>query len=127
MENNMLPCAFGSCHNTGKKAAQLALPFGGNLAEITVGKPSCEVPAMPLVDASGGDAALKNSWLYHKLAGPVDGSANLIAEPSWGEPGSCGQMSGFGVRMPVSAGSDGVGEAKLAIIKEWICAGAPAM
>jgi hypothetical protein len=34
-------------------------------------------------------------------------------------------MSGFGVRMPVSSGADGVGDAKLAIIREWICAGAP--
>lgn len=122
--SSSLPCAFGSCHNMGKKAAMLVLGFGGNLTEL-VGKKSCEVPTMDLVSAQGGDAALKNSWLYNKLAAPVDGSASLIPDPAWGTPGQCGQMGDFGMRMPISGGADGVGDAKLAIAKEWICAGAP--
>ena len=122
--NPMLPCAFGSCHNASKKAAQLSLVVGTNLAEL-VGKPSCESPNLKLVEPGGTDAALAKSWLYQKLAAPVDGSASLIADPAWGTPGSCGQMGDFGMRMPISGGADGVGEAKLAVIREWICAGAP--
>ena len=123
--NPNLPCAFGSCHNMGKKAAQLALPLGGNLIEALVNKPSCEAPNLKLVEPGGGDAALKKSWLYMKLAAPVDGNAALIPDPAWGTPGQCGQMEGFGARMPISSGADGVGEAKLAVAREWICAGAP--
>lgn len=123
--NAMLPCAFGSCHNSSKKAAQLSLVFGTNLAEL-VGKPSCESPNLKLVEPGGGDAALTKSWLYQKLAAPVDGSGSLITQPEWGAPGQCGQQGGdFGMRMPISGGPDGVGEAKLAVMKEWICAGAP--
>ncbi|HET8932937.1 MAG TPA: hypothetical protein VFN67_05840 [Polyangiales bacterium] len=120
----MLPCAFGSCHNASKKAAQLQLTVGMNLAEL-VGKQSCESPNLKLVEAGGGDAALAKSWLYQKLAAPVDGSAALVPDPAWGMPGQCGQMGDFGMRMPISGGPDGVGEAKLAVMKEWICAGAP--
>jgi hypothetical protein len=122
----MLPCAFGSCHNASKKAAQLQLTVGTSLAEL-VGKPSCEVPAMSLVQGGGGDTALAKSWLYQKLAAPVDGSASLVVDPSWGTPGQCGQMGDFGMRMPLAGGAEGVGEAKLNAIKEWICAGAPSM
>jgi hypothetical protein len=127
MESSNLPCAFGSCHNASKKVAGLELVFGGSLTDL-VGKASCQAPNLKLVEAGGGDAALKNSWLYLKLAAPVDGSANLIADPSWGTANpACGQTSGdFGVRMPFSAGADGIGPEKLAVIKEWICAGAPA-
>lgn len=120
----MLPCAFGSCHNASKKAAQLSLVVGTNLAEL-VGKPSCESPNLKLVEAGGGDAALAKSWLYQKLAAPVDGSAALVPDPAWGTPGQCGQMGDFGMRMPLAGGAEGVGEAKLNAMKEWICAGAP--
>ena len=126
-ETSNLPCAFGSCHNASKKVAGLELVFGGKLTDL-VGKASCQAPNLKLVEPGGGDAALKKSWLYLKLAAPVDGSANLIPDPTWGTANNtCGQTSGdFGVRMPFSAGSDGIGPEKLAVIREWICAGAPA-
>jgi hypothetical protein len=124
--SGMLPCAFGSCHNASKKAAQLALPFGASLAEL-VGKQSCEAPNLKLVEAGGGETALAKSWLYLKLAAPVDGSAALVPDATWGTPGQCGQSADFGMRMPISGGPEGVGEAKLAIMREWICAGAPSM
>lgn len=123
--DQMLPCAFGSCHNDKKHAASLVLQAGGNLQELLVDKPACEAPSLMLVDSSGGDAALAKSFLYLKLAAPVDGSANLIAQPEWGDSASCGQSDGFGVRMPQGGGVDGVGAEKIAIMREWICAGAP--
>ena len=128
MEGTSLPCAFGSCHNSSKKVAGLELVYGGSLTAL-VGAPSCQAPNLKLVEPGGGTAALTKSWLYLKLAAPVDGSAALIADPSWGTANNaCGQTTGdFGVRMPFSAGADGIGAEKLAVIREWICAGAPAM
>jgi hypothetical protein len=126
MESSNLPCAFGSCHNSSKKVAGLELAFGGSLTDL-VGAPSCQAPNVKLVEPGGGSVALTKSWLYLKLAAPVDGSSALIPDPSWGMANNaCGQTTGeFGVRMPFSAGSDGIGPEKLAVIREWICAGAP--
>jgi hypothetical protein len=125
-ETKMLPCAFSSCHSSTKKAAQLNLAAGATLADL-VGKVACEAPNLKLVDPSGGDAALSKSWIYLKIAAPVDASLNLMPDASWGTPGACGQMSGYGARMPISGGEDGVGPEKRAIMREWICAGAPLM
>lgn len=121
-------CAFGSCHNASKKVAGLELSFGTSISEL-VGKPSCQAPNLKLVEPGGGDEALAKSWLYLKLAAPVDGSSALIPDPAWGMANNtCGQTTGdFGVRMPFSGGADGIGAAKLGIIREWICAGAPGM
>lgn len=127
MEAGTLPCAFSSCHNASKKVAGLDLSYGVNISDL-VGKQSCEASALKLVEPGGGNGALEKSWLYLKLAAPVDGSSALVADPSWGMPNNtCGQTGGdFGMRMPISGGSDGIGAEKLAIIREWICAGAPA-
>jgi hypothetical protein len=126
MESSALPCAFGSCHNASKKVAGLELVFGGSITDL-VGAASCQSPNLKLVEPGGGNAALSKSWLYLKLAAPVDGSAALVPEPSWGTPNTaCGQTTGdFGVRMPFSAGAEGIGAEKLKVIRDWICAGAP--
>jgi hypothetical protein len=124
-DKNVAPCAFGPCHNTNKMIAKLAFAPGGSLVDAVVNKPACEAPNLKLVDPSGGDKALANSYLYLKLAAPVDGSANLVPDPAWGSPMNCGQPMDFGARMPVGSGEMGVGDEKLAIMKEWICAGAP--
>jgi hypothetical protein len=120
------PCGFGSCHvGTGK--AKLVLNGATDLRTLLVDKPSCEVPAMPLID---GEAALNNSWLWQKLTAMVDGSTTgtIVANPAWGMSGSCGQMGNqpFGVRMPATNTDMMIDPpAKAATIKAWICAGAP--
>ena len=121
----MSPCAFGSCHTEKIKKGQLVLDLTVMDLKALVGKPSCEAPALKLVDASGGDAGLAKSWLWLKLVAKIDPSNILISDPSWGAPGACGQMSGqeYGVRMPY--GSSEWEETKLAAVKAWICAGAP--
>jgi hypothetical protein len=99
-----------------------------DLHAILVDKPSCEVPTLKVVDSSGGDAALANSWLWQKLTAPTDASGDITAQPAWGMGGaSCGQDSGqpFGVRMPKGAGTDVIQASKLNPIRDWICAGAP--
>jgi hypothetical protein len=122
---SMVPCAFGSCHNDGEKSAGLSLTFGLDLSSLGM-RSSCEAPNLTLIELGGGDASLRKSWLYLKLVAPIDGSAHLIPDVTWGSPKVCGQMreASYGVRMPLSSGADGIGEAKLAMIKEWICAGA---
>jgi hypothetical protein len=120
-------CAFSSCHNMSAKKASLVID--GTMMDLNallVGKPACEVPSLMLVDASGGDAALAKSWLWQKLAAPIDSSGNLTANPAWGTtPGNCGQMpsTGFGARMPAGS-TELLAAPKLSAIKNWICAGA---
>jgi hypothetical protein len=126
---NKLPCAFSSCHDSTQKKAGLNLDTGlTDLKAALVGKPSCEAPTIPLVDASGGDAALAKSWLWLKLQGPIDASTNLTADPSYGAGNlPCAQDPGapWGVRMPKSGGADGLSQMRLDPVREWICAGAP--
>lgn len=121
-------CAFMSCHNPGAKKAGLQLDATvTDLNAALVGKPACEAPSLSLIDGSTGDAALAKSWLWQKLVGPADSSGNITADPTWGTPGACGQAtgSGYGVRMPLAGDDTKLGEAKLAPVKAWICAGAP--
>jgi hypothetical protein len=126
---NKLPCAFSACHDGVQKKAGLNLDSPmTDLKATLVGKPSCEVPAISLVDGSGGDAALAKSWLWLKLTAPIDASAGLVADPTWGMGGAaCGQDSGqpFGVRMPKAGGPEGLSEMRLSAVRDWICAGAP--
>jgi hypothetical protein len=116
-----------SCHQ-GAGKAMLSLLNMTDMRTALVGKMSCEAPMIPLVDGSMGDAALNNSWLWIKLTAPTDASGNLVSNPAWGTPGSCGQTppSGYGLRMPWGfAGTMYLGEANMAKIRNWICAGAP--
>jgi len=119
-------CAFSSCHGMSAKKANLILDGTmTNLNALLVGKASCEAPSLSLVDGSGGDAALAKSWLWQKLAAPIDTSGNLTANPAWGMSGNCGQSggTGYGVRMPLGQ-TDLLAAPKLNAIKSWICAGA---
>lgn len=119
-------CAFSSCHNMSAKKANLVLDGSmTDLNALLVGKPSCEAPSLSLIDGSGGDAALAKSWLWQKLAAPIDASGNLTANPEWGMAGNCGQSSGagYGVRMPLGQ-TELLSAPKLNAIKSWICSGA---
>lgn len=124
-----LPCAFSSCHDATQKKAGLNLDVGlTDLKTALVGKASCEAPTIPLVDGSGGDAALAKSWLWLKLTAPIDASTNLTADPAYGAGNlPCSQDPGapWGVRMPKSGGADGLSQMRLDPVKAWICAGAP--
>lgn len=123
------PCAFSSCHNANQMKAGLNLDASiTDLKATLVNKPSCQVPTMPLVDGSGGDAALAKSWLWWKcVTAEYDGSSAIVGKPEWGTgaPG-CSQDPGqpFGVRMPKSS-PDGLPESRRPAVKAWICAGAP--
>jgi hypothetical protein len=122
------PCGFSSCH-MGSGKAKLVLMGSTDLKTLLLGKPSCEAPTIPLVDGSGGEAGLNNSWLWLKLTSATDGSGSgaLVTQPSWGTPGSCGQDGDkpFGQRMPWGNGDGMLDASKLASIKAWICGGAP--
>jgi hypothetical protein len=123
-------CAFSSCHDMGAKKAKLIFDMTatGDLHDLTVDKPSCESPNLKIVDSSGGDKALANSWLWQKLIATAGSDGLLATKPEWGTPVNCGQASNqpFGVRMPFS-GSDALlsPASKLTAIHDWICAGAP--
>ena len=122
------PCAFSGCHGGSVPAGMLQLAGSTDLHAALAGKPSCEAPNLPLVDPSGGDAALNNSWLWIKLTAPADDTAGLTTpQATWGTPGTCGQMPGmmYGVRMPWGSGGTPNSEARLTPIRNWICAGAP--
>jgi hypothetical protein len=119
------PCGFSACH-MGASHAKLMLAGVADLHAALVGKPSCEAPTIPLIDSKGGNAGLQNSWLWLKLTSPADPSGgNLIVQSSWPTPGACGQMSGFGSRMPMTGSADLLEAPRLAEIRNWICAGAP--
>jgi hypothetical protein len=122
------PCGFSSCH-MGSGKAKLVLMGSTDLKTLLVGKPSCEAASIPLVDGSGGETGLNNSWLWLKLTAATDGAGTgkLVSQAAWGTPGSCGQDGDkpFGQRMPWGNGDGMLDAAKLASIKAWICAGAP--
>jgi hypothetical protein len=120
------PCGFGSCH-AGVGKAGLVLLNATDLRMTTVGKASCQVPAIPVVDDAGGNAGLANSWLWLKLTAPADASGVITGDAAWGAGVNCGQMGGqmYGLRMPASNTDTPLEEARLAAIRNWICAGAP--
>lgn len=116
-----------SCHQ-GVGKAGLVLLNVADLRTALVDKPSCEAPAIPLVDDSMGDAGLNNSWLWTKLTAPTDASGALTSNTAWGTSGSCGQTPSqpYGLRMPWGfAGTTYLSEANMAKVRNWICAGAP--
>jgi hypothetical protein len=120
------PCGSSSCHG-GRGKANLVLVGAMDLNTALVGKTSCQALALPVVAPGGGDAALNGSWLWLKLVAPVDGSGVIAADASWGEPQVCNQMPAmpYGYRMPLSNTDMPLSEARLAPIRNWICAGAP--
>jgi len=123
------PCAFGSCHDASSKKAKLqltAMPM--DLKTLMVGVASCEAPALPLVDASGGDAALAKSWLWQKLVAPAQGGGVMTPKPEWGTAAAGCSQDGpelFGARMPRTGTDMKLGMNRLGPIRDWICAGAP--
>jgi hypothetical protein len=128
---SMKGCAFTSCHDMGSHKAMLVLDGSmTDLNALLVGKPSCE-SSLKLVDASTGDAALTNSWLWQKLIAPCDTMGGITTQAAWGAPKTtCGQDMGqaFGQRMPRSGTNTLFGDtnpAKLNAVRDWICAGAP--
>jgi hypothetical protein len=119
-------CGFGSCHGS---AGLGKLMLGVTDLSTLRGKPSCEAPAVPIVAPNGGDAALKNSWLWIKLVAPADPMGGLTPDPAWGTGGvaACGELLGkpFGSRMPFMRGADmPLDERRLGMVRRWICAGA---
>jgi hypothetical protein len=118
--------ASTSCHQGMRGKANLSLLGQTDLKTLLVGKASCEVPSIPLVDPSGNAAGLSHSWLWIKLMHPVDSQGNLTADPNWGMGGNCGQANPgtFGVRMPWGIPS-GMTWGDATKIRDWICAGAP--
>jgi hypothetical protein len=120
------PCGFGSCH-AGQGKAGLVLLNATDLRMTMVGKASCQVPAIPLVDAAGGNAGLANSWLWLKLTAPADASGVMTGDAAWGAGVNCGQSGGqmYGLRMPWSNTDTPLEDARLAAVRNWICAGAP--
>jgi hypothetical protein len=115
-----------SCHQGMRGKANLTLLGQTDLKTLLVGKASCEVPTIPLVDPAGNAAGLSHSWLWIKLMNPVDSQGTLMADPSWGMPGNCGQttVGTFGERMPRGIPS-GMTWNDVNKVRDWICAGAP--
>lgn len=119
------PCAGSSCHSQRGKAAGLTLSGATDLRALLVDKAACLAPELPLVDGSGGAAALANSWLWLKLTSEVDAQGKLPESASWGVAESCGQQGDEprGVLMPL--GGEPLDEEQRATLRSWICAGAP--
>jgi hypothetical protein len=120
------PCGFMSCH-TGRGKAGLILTGMTDLRTGLVGTASCEAPVIPLVAGGGGQAALDNSWIWLKLVAPIEAASTALTQKSaYGTSGSCGQSPAepFGVRMPQGETAFLETE-RLAVIRNWICAGAP--
>jgi len=121
------PCGFSSCHMGSNARAHLDLVGAPDLHAALVGKPACEAPNLSIVDGSGGDVGLSKSYMWIKLTGPVDLGAALIPDASWGTAGSCGQSGQmYGLRMPLTNTDMLLDDTRLAAIRNWICAGAPA-
>jgi hypothetical protein len=122
----MASCAASSsCHQMSSPKAMLTLGGVTDLRTALVDKKSCIAPMVPLVSGMGGDAALANSWLWIKLAAPLDGNGNIPFKPEWGTPGAtCGVMTPGtgGIRMPFGVDPEAP---QLAVVRNWICAGAP--
>jgi hypothetical protein len=115
-------CSFGSCHDAdGERAGLIILP-DDNLNTVLVDKAACQVPTLMLVKSGGGNAALDGSWVWQKLVAPKDDSEFLIPQDVWGTAVVCQQTQGFGTRMPMT--TIDLSEARLASVRNWICAGA---
>jgi hypothetical protein len=122
------PCGFSGCHVGTTPAAMLTLMGSTDLHMTLVDKVPCEAPNMKLVDGSGGDAALMNSWVWIKLTAMASDTTGIMEQASFGTPGVCGQMSGqkYGVRMPATTpAAETLSQERLTKIRNWICAGAP--
>ncbi|MFI5306641.1 MAG: hypothetical protein ACHQ53_04765 [Polyangiales bacterium] len=122
------PCGFSSCHMGSNARAHLDLLDAANLKTALVGKPACEAPNLSIIDGSGGDAALAKSYMWIKLTGAVDLSAQIVGNMAWGTPGDCGQMGPtqpYGDRMPLTNTDMLLDDTRLGAIRNWICAGAP--
>ena len=120
------PCGSSSCHGGSRARAGLELLEVPNLNEALVGKFACEAPNLPLIDGSGGAAALANSFLWYKITGAAEAGI-LPGDPAtFGMAGACGQPGDqpYGELMPKGGGQ--MSEERLAPIRAWICAGAPA-
>lgn len=121
-------CSFGSCHVSPRGKGMLVLKGMPDLTAL-VDQPACEVPSLSLVASGGGNAALRNSYLWIKMVGPVEPNSDVIVgQPGWGAGGvtACGDITAdtpFGVRMPKNGGL--LYETGRAHIRRWICAGAP--
>jgi hypothetical protein len=121
-------CAIStSCHKGTSARANLNLLGVTDLRAVLVGKPACEAPNLALIDGSGGDLALARSYLWLKLTGPVDLSAALTGDPSWGTNPACGQQPGqpYGLRMPMTGTAMLLEDPRLVAVRDWICGGAP--
>jgi hypothetical protein len=115
-------CSFSSCHDADGERAAFIVVEGDNLNTVMVDKAACQVPTLSLVKSGGGDAALTGSWVWQKLVAPDDADTFIIPQDVWGAPVVCQQTQGFGTRMPMT-GID-LSEARIAAIRNWICAGA---
>jgi len=129
----MLTSRCGVCHRESQAPSSAGLQLTGpmsmdraeDLLSLVV-RSACEID-MPVVDQSGGDAGLANSWLYWKVAGPAGTGAMIEARPEWmagsescvglDTPGTFGLLMPLGATEPV--------ESVLTAVRNWICAGAP--
>ena len=118
--------ASTSCHQGMHGKAMLTLLGQTDLKTLLVGKMSCEVPTIPLVDAAGNAAGLSHSWLWIKLTHPSSSSMELVPDPTWGMAGNCGQQTpgSFGFHMPWGLPASSMWP-DLNKVRDWICAGAP--
>lgn len=128
----MVTTRCGICHRQSQAPRSAGLQLAGTASSdrlddllMFVDKPSCQT-TMPVVDRSGGDAALANSWLWWKVAGASEGM-DLVAQPDWMSTGdNCQQLDPakpFGTLMPQGASEPT--ESVAAAVRNWICAGAP--
>jgi hypothetical protein len=123
------PCGSTSCHG-GRGKANLVLVGAVDLNMTLVGKTSCQAPNVPLVAAGGGEAALNNRLAVAQARGAGRPVGHARIECEWGAAQlTCNQlapaMQPFGTRMPMSNSDMLLSEARLAPIRNWICAGAP--
>ncbi len=93
-------CAFNSCHGSAARAGNLDLENRSTLYEQLVGRASMLAPDVPLVDAGNPDG----SFLYQKIA---------ECEPSAG--------ASMPLNAPILLSAESI-----AVVREWIAAGAPA-
>ncbi len=104
-------CALSSsCHKgTGKAAMALDLdPYKALMGDAGTGKAACEFPSMKLVVPGMPEQSL----VYLKVTTPPAGAPDAM----------CAGTGGKNERMPMS--SDALEPARLALLKDWIKAGA---
>jgi hypothetical protein len=128
-------CSFEACH--GGRSGQSQLNFRAlldakrPLTEALNDVPSCQYPPFPRVAPHDPE----RSWLMVKLAGAYDAQGLLLFTPPEapelsGADSDCplveeGELS-FGQLMPINGTeSRSLPEAEIALIRDWIAAGAP--